>query len=113
MNFLALPIKESTKTRYVSEVQSINEVLSSDQYATLMKMDIEGTRMVLKYLGEEDDIDEIIVFTSNKERGLVLTRILGDNMKPESIVKLANTLDKEDIGLNAFRSIVSGDVIKN
>ncbi len=106
LNFLALPLKEATKTKYASEVTSINQVLSAEQYQTLMKLDHKGTKMTLKYLGEEEDIDEIIVFSSNKESGLVLVRILGDNMKPENIVRLANVLDKEDIGLDAFKNII-------
>ena len=39
------------------------------------------------------------------EKGLALVRVLGDNMRPENMVKLMNAIDKGDVDLNGLKSI--------
>ncbi len=106
VNFLALPLKDKTKARYEEEKTTINTILNSDKYETLMRFGSNGTKAVLKFQGDEDNIDEMIVFASNKERGLALVRVLGDDMKPQNVAKLMNAIDKGDVDLDAFKNII-------
>ncbi|WP_298312589.1 DUF4252 domain-containing protein [uncultured Aquimarina sp.] len=106
VNFLALPLKDKTKARYEEEKTTINTILNSDKYETLMRFGSNGTKAVLKFQGDEDNIDEMIVFASNKERGLALVRVLGDDMKPENVAKLMNAIDKGDVDMDAFKNII-------
>ncbi len=106
VNFLALPLKDKTKARYEEEKTAINTILNSDKYETLMRFGSNGTKAVLKFQGDEDNIDEMIVFASNKERGLALVRVLGDDMKPENVAKLMNAIDKGDVDMDAFKNII-------
>lgn len=109
VNFLALQIKEDkseTKTRFEEEKTKINSILDAEKYETLMRFGSNGTKAVLKFEGEEDNIDEMIVFASNKERGLALVRVLGDDMKPANIAKLMNAIDKGDVDIGAIKDII-------
>lgn len=74
-----------------------------------MRFGSNGTKAVLKYQGEEDNIDEMIVFASNGDRGLALVRVLGDDMKPGNVAKLMNAIDKGDVDIGAIKDIL-GDV---
>ncbi len=105
VNFLALPLSEKNKVRYKKESADINKILSSNKYATLMKFGSNGTNAVLKYTGDDDDIDEVIVFATDDKKGLALIRVLGDNMRPEKMAKLARSVEKGKIDLEAFKRI--------
>jgi len=105
VNLLALPMKERTKMRFDKESGDITKILKDEKYQTLMKFGCNGTNIVLKYTGEEDDIDQVIVFAKDQKRGLALIRLLGDNMRPEKIVKLAESVEKGNIDLEAFKDI--------
>ncbi len=106
VNFLAFPLKEGKETRFEEEKTKINTILNTDTYETLMRFGSNGTKAVLKFQGDEDNIDEMIVFASNKERGLALVRVLGDNMKPENVAKLMNAIDKGNVNMGAIKDIL-------
>ncbi len=105
VNFLALPLKEGTKARFEKESADIAKILNTDKYETLMKFGSNGTNAVLKYQGEDNDIDEVIVFATDQKKGLALVRVLGDNMRPEKMVKLMKSVEKGNIDMEAFRKI--------
>ncbi|MEM6380406.1 MAG: DUF4252 domain-containing protein, partial [Bacteroidota bacterium] len=103
VNFLALKLTDELQGRFEEESAKINKILSSEKYETLMRMGSNGTKATIKFQGNEEEIDEVIVFATNSEKGLALVRVLGDNMKPENIAKLAKSMDKMD--LSAFKKI--------
>jgi hypothetical protein len=105
VNFLALKLTESNRSKYEEESEVIKKILDTDKYETLMQFGSDGTKAVLKYQGEEDDIDEVIVFAENHEKGLALVRVLGDNMRPEKMAMLMKSVEKGKINLNAFKEI--------
>lgn len=105
VNFLALQLTESNQSKYEEESAAIKKILDADKYETLMRFGSDGTKAVLKYQGEEDDIDEVIVFAKNNEKGLALVRVLGDNMRPEKMAMLMKSVEKGKINLNAFKEI--------
>ncbi|KAA1242790.1 DUF4252 domain-containing protein [Aquimarina sp. RZ0] len=109
VNFLALPMKDATKARYEEEKVLINKIIDTEKYETLMRFGSNGTKAIVKYQGDDDDIDEIIVFASNKERGLALVRVLGDNMRAENMAKLMKAIDKGNVDLDAIKKI-AGDI---
>jgi tRNA(Ile2) C34 agmatinyltransferase TiaS len=56
-------------------------------------------------LGEEDAIDEVIVFASDSDKGFAVFRLLGDNMRPGDMIKLMNSIDNGDIDVSKFSGI--------
>ncbi len=103
VNFLALKLNDDLKVKYEEESEAINTILSNEKYETLMRMGSNGTKAVIKFLGDDEEIDEVIVFAKNDEKGLALVRVLGNNMKPEKIAKLVKSVEKMD--LSAFKQI--------
>lgn len=112
VNVLAMPLKGDAKNRYEDEKSAIDKILNDEKYETLMRFGSDGTKAVLKFQGDENDIDEVVVFASNAEKGLALVRVLGDNMRPENMVKLMNAIDKGDVDLNGLKSIADSFDIK-
>ncbi|MFL1897354.1 DUF4252 domain-containing protein [Aquimarina sp. 2-A2] len=105
VNVLALPYKEGTEAKYETEKQTILSILKSEQYETLMRFGSDGATVELKYVGDEDRIDEVVIFASDQKKGLAIVRVLGDDIKPEKIAKLVKSVEsgKMDMaGLNAI-----------
>ncbi len=70
-----------------------------------MKFGSNNKGATLKFLGEEDAIDEIIVFASDDEKGFALFRLLGDKMQPGQMIKLLNSIENGDIDASKLSSI--------
>lgn len=106
VNLLLLPVKsDELQSAYEKELANINTILQSKKYETLIRFGSNGTKVVLKSIGEEDNIDEVIVFATDQEKGLALVRILGDNMKPEKMIKLARSVEQGKLDLGGLKDI--------
>lgn len=101
VNLLALPIK-GNEAKFETEKAKINSILKSEKYQTLMRYGSNGRNVVLNYLGEEDAVDEVVVFATDVEMGLVIARMLGNNMKPEHMVSLVKAVEKNEVDLSVF-----------
>ena len=105
VNFLALPLNSSNEAKMAKESEEITKILNSEKYETLMRFGSNGMSAVLKYQGDDDDIDEVIVFATHQEKGLALVRLLGDNMRPEKMASLMRSVEKGNLDLSAFEQI--------
>ena len=105
VNFLALPLNSSNEAKMAKESEEITKILSSEKYETLMRFGSNGMSAVLKYQGDDDDIDEVIVFATHQEKGLALVRLLGNNMRPEKMASLMRSVEKGNLDLSAFEQI--------
>lgn len=104
INVVGYPIKGNAE-EYKSERDKIKEILAQEKYQTLMTMGSNKQGMSLKYVGEEEAIDEMIVYGNDSERGFIVFRLIGDDMKPEDMIRMLETMDKDNIDLSAFESI--------
>ncbi|WP_062057894.1 DUF4252 domain-containing protein [Aquimarina longa] len=105
INFLALPLNGDNQSRFEKEQAAIKKIIASDDYESLMRFNFHGIKAILKYQGEDDDIDEAIIFATHQEKGLALLRILGDNMKPEKIAVLMQSIEKGKINIEALKKL--------
>ena len=110
INVVAFPIKDGNDASYDANKKEISDIMKQDKYKTLMKYGSNNKGATLKYLGEEDAIDELIVLASDKEKGFAVFRLLGDNMKPDEMLKLMGSIDNGDIDVSKLSSI--GELFK-
>lgn len=110
VNVVAFPIKGENAAAYEEERAELAKILDNEKYVLLGKVNSNGSKMTMKYLGEEDAIDEVIIFASDDERGFAVFRLLGDDMKPGQMMKLMNSINSGDLDLNALNGI--GDMFK-
>ncbi|MBL4940021.1 MAG: DUF4252 domain-containing protein [Lutibacter sp.] len=92
VNFLALQLSDSNKDLYISEKQKVKEIFKNSNYKQLIRMNMGSSSVTVNYLGEEDAIDEVIIFGSNNEKGFAVIRVIGENMNPADILKLTQNL---------------------
>ncbi len=105
INIVAFPLKGENVSEYDVKKQELKDIINQDQYKTLMKFGSKNRGATLKYLGEEDAIDEIIIFASDDEKGFALFRLLGENMRPDQMIKLLNSIERGDINASELSSI--------
>jgi hypothetical protein len=111
VNVVAYPVKGENADSYDAERAELKKILDDEKYKLLGKISSDGSNMTMKYLGEEDAIDEVIIFASDKERGFAVFRLLGDDMKPGQMLKLMNSIDSGDLDVSALKGI--GDMFKD
>jgi len=105
MNVLAFKKNESNGDEYEVEKKKVKAILKNDNFIELMRMNDKGRNVVVKYLGDDDVIDELIVYAADKTQGFALVRVLGDNMKPEQIAKLVKSIQDVDNGNFALKQL--------
>ena len=111
LNILAFKKTEENTTQYKAEKQQVKAILSNDVYSELMKMNTEFGRATIKYLGDDDAIDEVIIYGDNDERGFALIRVLGNDMNPAHFMQLLQAVQKSDYkgeGLGALGDFLKG-----
>ncbi|MGY5848410.1 DUF4252 domain-containing protein [Salegentibacter sp. HM20] len=107
INVLAFPLKESGENHesYETEKENLSKVLQNEKYQLLMKYGSGTRKAEIYFTGDEDAIDEFIVFGFDDERGMGLARILGDNMDPKRLVKLLRSLEEGDIDMQGLKGL--------
>jgi hypothetical protein len=105
VNLLAFKINESNKADYQKEKAKVKKILKNDVYTELMRMNSNGTKIVAKYIGTEDSIEEMILYAQDNNQGFALARVLGENMKPENMISLLNSIQNIDKDSEIFSQV--------
>ncbi|MAZ29565.1 MAG: hypothetical protein CL868_21125 [Cytophagaceae bacterium] len=108
INIMAYPIKNGDMTKYKTETEKVKKILSSDDYEELMSFGNGGQRMRLYFKGEEDAIDEVIVYVQDAEKGFLLARVLGDDMNITSLSSLVKSFQngEANVDISQFEGIM-------
>lgn len=107
VNLMAFPMNDENKVSYEQEKEKLTAILQNDKYNTLIKYGGGSRKAELYYLGEEDAIDEFVVFGSDEEKGFAVARVLGEDMKPEALIKLLKSFQEGDIDIEGLQSLTS------
>ncbi len=96
LNVLAFRKTAQNAAEYKVEKAKVNTILKDDDFVELMKLNSKYGKGVIKYLGDEDAIDEVIIFGNSDDKGFALIRVLGNDMNPAHIVHLMQAIQKSD-----------------
>ncbi len=107
LNFLGYKVNETNSESYSAELAKVTSILSQNKYNDLMEFSDKGNKIEVKYIGDDDEADEVIVFGNSKELGFGIVRILGDNMNPEKMVTLINAMQKANIDEKQVENIMN------
>lgn len=107
LNFLGYKTSETNMVTYTAELAKVKTILNDEKYTELMEFRDSGMTFVVKYLGDDDSAEEVIVFGSSKEMGFGIVRILGNNMRPEQMATLANAVQSADFDESQLEGITN------
>lgn len=106
LNFLGYNLKEGNEAEYKAEIAKVKEILKNEKYQELIRMgNKEDGSMMIKYLGSESEIDELIVFGNANDQGFGILRVLGKNMQPAKMIKLMDAMKNADIDEDQLKGI--------
>nr|WP_299388967.1 DUF4252 domain-containing protein [Allomuricauda sp.] len=95
-NLLAFKKTADNVAEYKTERTKVKEILKGDDFVELMKINSQYGKGVIKYIGEEDAIDEVIIYGDSNDKGFALVRVLGKDMNPAHIVQLIQAIQKSE-----------------
>lgn len=107
LNFLGYKANENYAEELTAEIETVKAILSDAKYKDLMEFNDKGNKIVVKYIGDDDAADEVVVFGSSKELGFGVVRILGDNMSPDKMVTLISAMQKAGVDENQIQDIMN------
>ncbi len=103
LNILAFRNYESNTEQLNEELKTIRAILTSyDELITFRDPQFSGTILVR---GQDNNLDEVVVHGMMSEKGFVIARILGDNMRVDRVASLARVLQNADLNTNALNSL--------
>lgn len=111
VNVVAYPIIEGDTADFVKEKNELKTILDQAQYKELTRIKSNDWNATLKYTGEEDAIDEVIVFASDDKRGFAVFRLLGENMRPDQMLKLMKSVESGDLDVSKLEGF--GEIFKD
>lgn len=105
VNILALPQKEINAEKFSKEKASIDLILQNEKYQNLMKAGTGKNSFSLNYIGDDENIDEIIVYGNSKEAGLMVVRILGKKMQTQDLMNFVSIFKHSKMDLDQFQNL--------
>lgn len=108
VNILAYRITENGENSFSDENKKVKAILKQKKYQELISMGKSG---IIKYIGDDESIDEIVIFVSDKNIGFAVARIIGDDMTMEKFMELYKMVSQRGIGesfdLGAFSDFLN------
>ncbi len=108
VNVVAYPIDESDLAEFELEKKELETILAQERYKELTRIKSNEWNATLKYTGEEDAIDEVIIFASDNTRGFAVFRLLGDNMRPDQMLQLMKSAERGEMDFSQFNGLFNG-----
>lgn len=111
LNLLAFKKTNENGAEYEVEKAKVKAILKNDDFVELMKLNSQYGKGVVKYIGDEDAIDEVIIYGSSDDKGFAIIRVLGNNMNPGHIIQLMNAIQSSDFngeGLGEIGEFLKG-----
>ena len=93
LNMLGYTVSEDNQEDYKAELAKVQTLLKDDKYQELFRggNSTDG-KVIVKYIGDDDTIDELIILGTANEMGFAIVRVLGDNMEPAKIMQLGDVV---------------------
>lgn len=96
LNILAFKKDNTNGEEYQKERTNVRAILENDDFTELMKMKTSYGDASINYQGDEDAIDEVVIYGDSNEKGFILVRILGKDMNPARMIQFLQALSKSD-----------------
>ncbi|WJJ97917.1 DUF4252 domain-containing protein [Algibacter luteus] len=107
LNFLGYKASETDAETFKKEVEQVKTILSDSKYNDLMEFSDKGNKIYVKYIGTDEEADEVVIFGSAKDMGFGIVRILGDDMNPEKMVTLMEALQHANVEEGQIEDILN------
>ncbi|GEP52014.1 hypothetical protein FNO01nite_26860 [Flavobacterium noncentrifugens] len=105
MNVLAFKANGSNKAEFATERAKVTKILKDEKYQQLMKFGSGKEGASVSFVGEDEHIDEFVLFANKEDAGFAVVRILGKDMNPTSIMTMMTALKNSNINLDQLKPL--------
>jgi hypothetical protein len=106
MNVLAFKRDSVNNSNYDVEVNKVKTILKdTTSYNELMKFGSGNDGASIYFVGDDDHINEFVLFANKKENGFAVVRILGNDMNPSNILNIVSLMKKSNIDLDQLKPL--------
>jgi len=90
VKLVGLNIEDNSLEAYEQEKQRLQTILENSEYKKLLNIKKDGRQIKIYYNGEQEAIDEVLVFGYSDDQGVGLARVLGNNINPTEIMEVVD-----------------------
>lgn len=105
MNILAFKLTEENRDEFEIERATVDSILKDTKYQQLMKVSHGKDGGSINFIGDENKVDEFILYGSQDDFGMVVVRVLGDKMTPDDIMNFMSLLRESDMDLDQLKPL--------
>ena len=105
MNILAFKLDAKNKAEFEVERAKVNAILKGEKYQQLMKVGHGKEGASISFVGDNEHIEEFVLYANKKENGFAVVRILGKDMNPTGIMTMLSVLQKANIDLEQLKPL--------
>jgi hypothetical protein len=105
INVLAFKRDGKNTAEYEIERAKIGTILKDEAYQQLMKFDSGKGGVSVSFVGDDEHIQEFVLFANKKENGFAVVRVLGKNMNPTSIMTMLSVLKESNLNLDQLKPL--------
>ena len=105
MNIIAYKINDKNKDSYDIESAKVTQILKNDIYQELMKVGSGKDAASVSFVGDENNINEFVLFAKRKENGFAVVRILGKDMNPNNILTMLSVLKNSNFDMDQLKPL--------
>jgi len=106
LNILVFRKTPENGEEYKEETARVREILKNSDFKELMKLNTQYAKGVIKYTGDGDAIDEVVIYGDSQDSGFGLIRVLGDDMNPAHFMQLMQAVQKADVDGEGFKDLM-------
>jgi len=105
MNILAFKRNDSNKTEFEAERLKVSKILKDKKYQQLMKFGSGKEGASVSFVGDDEHIEEFVLFANKDENGFAVVRILGKDMNPTGIMTMMSVLQSSNVNLDQLKPL--------
>lgn len=106
INVLAFRINDKNKDQFETERAKVTTILKDQKYQQLMKFGSGKEGAQISFVGEDEHIEEFVIFGNKKDNGFAVVRVLGKDMNPTYIMEMMNVLQSADIDKEQLKPLM-------
>jgi hypothetical protein len=92
-------------TIYETEKNRVKDILKNPEYQQLLKVGQGQDGASVSFVGDENHIDEFILFANRRENGFAVVRVLGKDMNPTGVFTLLKLLKKSNLNAQQLQPL--------
>jgi len=105
INVLAFKVTDKNKADFEMERSKVGAILKEEKYQQLMKFGSGKEGASVSFVGDDEHIQEFVLYANKAENGFAVVRILGKDMNPTAIVSMIDVIKNSKIDLEQLKPL--------